>query len=221
MIKRPVPTSSSFDEKHNHNSNNFKDLEAPLLEKPSSSGSSSLNVIHKSDDDGDKVIEARCNLFSKSYVTGIFLGITLQALSFYASSLVRTQAPEKIDFVVSFVLYVLTKYWMPIALLLPTAIVAVRSRSLPGHMRLDAFLNSLRFQFGLFFGSLLLLSVINFYALAATAPLPLLVAYYSVCMGVSFVALCLLQIFIREVCVNISSIEVIVNYEGSDSSNDA
>ena len=43
-----------------------------------------------------------------------------------------------------------------IALLLPAAIVALRSRSLPGHLRLEAFFESLRFQFGLFFGSLLL-----------------------------------------------------------------
>jgi hypothetical protein len=64
----------------------------------------------------------------------------------------------------------------------------------------------------------LLLSLVNFYALANTAPLPLLLAYYAVCLTVSFIALCLLQVFVNEVCANVSSIEVIVNYEDTSSS---
>jgi hypothetical protein len=178
------------------------DLEAPLLAKAS-----------PDEDSDDKVIEAKCNLLSKSYLVGIFFGIVLQIVSFYASNLVKK---SHLNVMTAFVLYVFTKYWMPIALLLPAAVVAVRSRSMPGHVRLESFFESLRFQFGLFFGSLILLSMVNFYALAATAPLPLLLAYYAVCLTVSLVALCLLQVFVNEVCANVTSIEVIVNYDSNE-----
>jgi hypothetical protein len=183
------------------------DLEAPLLVK----ASPDIDI----DDDDDKVIEAKCNLISRSYLVGIVIGIVLQILSFYSSSMVKK---SHLNVLTAFILYVFTKYWMPIALLLPAAIVAVRSRSLPGNVRLESFFESLRFQFGLFFGSLILLSLVNFYALASTAPLPLLLAYYAVCLTVSLIALCLLQIFVNEVCANVTSIEVIVNYDSNDES---
>jgi hypothetical protein len=228
MFKRQVPVSNkSLDEEH-HTSRIVRDLEAPLLQRSSSMGSTSSSSTDSSHDDNDsasssnnsnnnKVIDARCNVLSKSYFFGIIAGIFLQAVSFYASNFIKTAHIHNV--VMAFVLYVFTKYWMPIALLLPAAIVAVRSRSMPGHLRLESFFESLRFQFGLFFGSLLLLSLVNFYALANTAPLPLLLAYYAVCLTVSFVALCLLQIFVNEVCANVSSIEVIVNYEDNNNNN--
>jgi hypothetical protein len=213
MIKRPVP-SKSLDDDSNHST--VRDLEAPLLERTSSRDSTSSTVSTTEEDSSNKVIDAKCNVLSKSYFYGIVAGIFLQAFSFYASNFVKSAHLQNV--VVAFVLYVFTKYWMPIALLLPAAIVAIRSRSLPGHLRLESFFETLRFQFGLFFGSLLLLSLVNFYALANTAPLPLLLAYYAVCLTVSFIALCLLQVFVNEVCANVSSIEVIVNYEDTSSS---
>ncbi|KAG7342587.1 hypothetical protein IV203_017829 [Nitzschia inconspicua] len=222
MFKRPAPVvNKSLDEEH-QNSRIVRDLEAPFLERSSSTMGSTGSIASNKDDDDDNdedassnnnttVIHARCNVLSKSYFFGIMVGIFLQAVSFYASNFIKSAYIHNV--VAAFVLYVFTKYWMPIALLFPAVVVALRSRSLPGHLRLESFFESLRFQFGLFFGSLLLLSLVNFYALANTAPLPLLMAYYAVCSVVSFVALCLLQIFINEVCANISSIEVIINYE--------
>jgi hypothetical protein len=221
MFKRQVPVSAkSLDEEH-HNSSIVRDLEAPLLQRssslgstPGSSGSNDSSDNHsdnQNSSNNNKVVDVRCNVLSKAYFFGILAGIFLQAVSFYASNFIKSAHIHNV--VTAFVLYVFTKYWMPIALLLPAAVVAIRSRSLPGHLRLESFFESLRFQFGLFFGSLLLLSLVNFYALANTAPLPLLLAYYAVCLTVSFVALCLLQIFVNEVCANVSSIEVIVNYE--------
>jgi hypothetical protein len=203
MMKQPSTKLSSFDD-----NNQIKDLEAPLIEKTIDDDD---HHHHHDDSNNNKVIDAKCHLVSKSYFVGIFVGIVLQALSFFASMMIKTSHIH--DVAVAFVLYVFTKYWMPLALLLPAAIVALRSRSLPGHLRLESFFESLRFQFGLFFGSLLLLSLVNFYALAHAAPLPLLLSYYAVCLAVSFIALCLLQVFVNEVCANVSSIEVIVNYE--------
>lgn len=209
MIKRPAP-SKSLDDSSNHSST-IRDLKAPLLERTSSSDSYTTSDSSTEDDCNNKVIDAKCKVLSKSYFYGIVAGIFLQAFSFYASNFVKSAHLQNV--LIAFILYVFTKYWMPIALLLPAAVVAVRSRSLPGHLRLESFFESLRFQFGIFFGSLLLLSLVNFYALANTAPLPLLLAYYAVCLTVSFIALCLLQVFVNEVCANVSSIEVIVNYE--------
>lgn len=206
LIPFPSPITSTMTTKRQVSSNKSleDDLEAPLL----------VNVT-PDDEDDDKVIEAKCNVLSRAYLAGIFCGIILQVVSFYASNMVKK---SHLNVMTAFILYVFTKYWMPIALLLPAAVVAVRSRSLPGHVRLESFFESLRFQFGLFFGSLILLSMVNFYALAAAAPLPLLLAYYAVCLAVSLVALCLLQIFVNEVCANVTSIEVIVNYETNDES---
>lgn len=199
-IKRQAPIKSLDD-----------DLEAPLLSKESDTTQTMIvNNNNDDDDNEDKVIEAKCDLLGRSYLIGVFAGVVLQLVSFYGSDLVKK---SHLGVVPAFVLYVFTKYWMPIALLLPAAVASVRTRALPGHLRLEAFFESLRFQFGLFFGSLLLLSSVNFYALASAAPLSLLVAYYSVCLTVSFIALCLLQVFVNEVCANVSSIEVIVNYE--------
>jgi hypothetical protein len=161
----------------------------------------------------DKTVETKCSLVNKSYLRGILTGLCLQGLSFILTDQVKSISFVTSNVVLTFTAYVFSRYWMPVALLLPAAFVAVRSRSLPGHLRLDAFFQSLRFQFGLFFGSLMLLSVVNLYSLASTAPWPLLMAYYGVCLSVSFLALCLLQCFVNEVCANVSSIEVIVNYE--------
>mmetsp|Transcript_2121 Transcript_2121/g.3545 ORF Transcript_2121/g.3545 Transcript_2121/m.3545 type:complete len:220 (+) Transcript_2121:64-723(+) len=209
MVKRQVGTSKSIEDDNSHQTIN--DLEAPLLEK------SNYNKGDDNDTDDEKVIDARCHLLNKSYLFGILSGVVLQGASFLASNFIKSAHLQNV--VLAFVLYVFTKYWMPIAILLPAAVVAVRSRSLPGHLRLEAFFESLRFQLGLFFGSLLLLSLVNFYALANTAPLPLLLSYYAVCLAVSFIALCLLQIFVNEVCANVSSIEVVINYEESQNKN--
>eukprot|EP00529_Nitzschia_sp_RCC80_P032223 CAMPEP_0113486184 /NCGR_PEP_ID=MMETSP0014_2-20120614/24866_1 /TAXON_ID=2857 /ORGANISM="Nitzschia sp." /LENGTH=219 /DNA_ID=CAMNT_0000379849 /DNA_START=140 /DNA_END=799 /DNA_ORIENTATION=+ /assembly_acc=CAM_ASM_000159 len=205
------------------------DMEAPLLAPERAAVvETAVPLGNKNDAEegeystNDKVVDTKCSLMSKSYLGGILTGVFLQTLSFMIAEYVKSVQPvEQNSVLFAFSAYVFSKYWMPIALLMPAAIVAVRSRSLPGHMRLEAFFESLRFQFGLFFGSLILLSLVNFYSLAATAPWPLLLAYYGVCLTVSFIALCLLQCFVNEVCANVSSIEVIVNYEDTSNSNSA
>jgi hypothetical protein len=222
MFKRQTPQSTT------------NEMETPLLTKQTVVETAvplgnSNNDNHKNkkvatdaDDDDcggddDKVIDTKCTLMSKSYVFGILTGLFLQAMSFYIAEYVKSSSViSSTNIMVAFTAYVFSKYWMPIALLLPAAIVAIRSRSLPSHLRLESFFDSLRFQFGLFFGSLILLSLVNFYSLASTAPWPLLMSYYAVCLTISFIALCLLQIFVNEVCANVSSIEVIVNYEQND-----
>ncbi|OEU12157.1 hypothetical protein FRACYDRAFT_270533 [Fragilariopsis cylindrus CCMP1102] len=86
---------------------------------------------------------------------------------------------------------------------------------------LETFFECVRFQFGLLFGSLILLSIVNFYTLAQTAPLYMLAAYYGVCVVVSLFALCLLQLFVNQVCANISSVEITVSYDADEEDDDS
>lgn len=119
-----------------------------------------------------------------------------------------------------FVLYLFCRYWVLAAFLLPplvTTIVLKYRKRKSAHAtikgNLESYFECVRFQLGMFFGSLILLSLVNFYALANTAPLCMLLAYYAACVVVSFFALCLLQIFVNQICANVSSVEIIVSYE--------
>jgi amino acid transporter len=134
---------------------------------------------------------------------------------------------------VIFALYFFSRYWALLALLLPPIVCTMSEkfhRSSKARRRanrinkknknknvttscLETFFECVRFQFGLFFGSLILLSIVNFYTLAQTAPLCMLLAYYGVCVVVSLFALCLLQLFVNQVCANISSVEIVVSYD--------
>jgi len=130
---------------------------------------------------------------------------------------------------VVFVFYFFLRYyWVSIALFLPPVVCAISRKFSCDCCTKDdhnskkknatkSFLETLfacaRFQIGLFFGSLVLLSIVNFYALAKTAPLCTLLAYYGVCVAISFFALSFLQLFVNQICADVSSVEIIVNYD--------
>jgi hypothetical protein len=76
---------------------------------------------------------------------------------------------------------------------------------------LELYFECARFQLGMLFGSFVLLSIVNLCIFAQTAPLFLLLAYYAICVVISFFTLCHLQIFVNQICANISSIEIIVS----------
>jgi len=158
-------------------------------------------------------------------------------------------------FGINLLLFLVTRYWVPVALMLPPIVAAVihkvsrrrrrrRRRQRQLHFRrsidiigdhededdeddvdakkkkgttcIEIFFECIRFQFGLFFGSLILLSIVNTYELAKTAPLVTLGLYYGVCFLVSFVGLCLLQFFINQVCASISTVKIVVSYDDDD-----
>jgi len=141
---------------------------------------------------------------------------------------------QALSFPTVFFLYFFTRYWVLVALLLPPVVCAMRNKmrrrrnksstgkrkSISATKCLESFFECIRFQFGLFLGSLILLSGVNCYALAKTAPLCILLAYYGICVVVSFFAMCLLQIFCNQVCANVSSVEIIVSYDMDDDDHD-
>jgi len=198
-----------------------KDLETPLLET-----TVKLNDSDNDDVGNSTVIDGRCKLVNKTYFCGLFLGAIIQSCSIYAVGFALPNAAESDDalinnFPVLIGLYCFSRYWVVAALLIPPFVVTMvqkykRKQYANIRGKLEGYFECARFQVGMFFGSLILLSVVNFHALAKTAPLCLLLTYYFVCVVVSFVALCVLQIFINQICANVSSVEIIVSYDKED-----
>lgn len=149
-----------------------------------------------------------------------------------------------------FTLYFFSRYWVLVALLLPPIVCAMRlkanrrrasasnkikkntstTKEQKHQQKLQfkksaaecvrSFFECIRFQFGLFFGSLIMLSVVNFYSLAQTTPLCMLLAYYSVCVVIASFSLCFVQVFVNQVCVNVSSVKIVVGYDDEEDDGD-
>lgn len=213
---------------------------------------------------------AECNLLNGTYLIGFGIGFLLQGSSMYTlgwmlksegtdagvvvvqddTATATATAAVLHPFGINLLLFLVTRYWVPVALMLPPIVAAVihkvsrrRRRQRQLHFRrsidingdheeededddnakkkkgttcIEIFFECIRFQFGLFFGSLILLSIVNTYELAKTAPLVTLGLYYGVCFLVSFVGLCLLQFFINQVCASISTVKIVVSYDDDD-----
>lgn len=188
------------------------------------------------DDDQTTVLDGSCSLLNFSYAFGFFVGVIVQACSLYiigvfmpkhygiseeaaASGRIKPNVP------IVFSLYFFSRYWVLMALLLPPVVTTMLQKlrayrakkskltSVTIRSNMQSFLECLRFQLGMFFGSLVLMSCVNCYTLAKTAPLCMLLAYYAICVVVSFFALCLLQIFVNQLYLHVSSIEIIISYE--------
>jgi hypothetical protein len=133
---------------------------------------------------------------------------------------------------VVFAQYFFSRYWLLVLLVVPPFVVAMCQNFLRRNRRgrrclrnttkggssstLGLYFKCARFQLGMLFGSLVLLSMVNFYSLSQTAPFLLLLVYYAICLVISFVTLCLLQTFVNQICANIAIIEIIVSYERDD-----
>jgi len=190
------------------------------------------------DDSRTTVIDGKCNLVNGTYFCGFLAGVVIQSLSLYAVGIIlpassgetkaaaaaaaHIQTTPDTSISLVFALYFFTRYWVLVALLLPPFVTSMiqkyrccrRNTTMKGN--LESYFECVRFQLGVFFGSLILLSLFNFYTLAKSAPLYLLLGYYAICVVVSFFALCLLQIFVNQVCANVSSVEIIVSFEKED-----
>lgn len=196
---------------------------------------SKKDVIMKAEMDNDEhttILDGKVNATSSHFVFGLLLGCVLQACSLYTIGVLipsTTHAngdtaitnPHELSMTSVFALYFLSRYWVVACLFLPPFLSVTyfrlkhkRSKKfIKG--RLSAFFDCLRFQFGLFFGSLIMLSGVNCYALSKSAPLPLLLSYYAVCVVISVFALGLLRFFVKQTCANVASIEIIV-YDKDD-----
>jgi amino acid transporter len=182
-----------------------------------------------------------CSLYAIAVVTPITSSSPISSASTGSSGTSGTSDDNSLGMSVIFALYFFSRYWVLLALLLPPIVCTMSAnfhRSSKARRRaniinkknksknattscLETFIECVRFQFGLLFGSLILLSIVNFYALAKTAPLYMLLAYYGICVVVSLFAICLLQVFVNQVCANISSVEIIVSYDkDKDDDND-
>ena len=214
-----------------------RDLEAPLLENTSNVEIHSAIPLTR-DGTETTVVDGRCDVINRIYVLGFFVGLVIQSCSLYAFGIVvpsangnETKIPGDHSVPVLFALYFFSRYWVLVALLLPPIVCTMvqkirqstfsrknKSKKTRDLMKsnLESFFECVRFQLGMFFGSLILLSLVNFYALAKTAPICMLLGYYAICVVVSLFALCLLQVFVNQVCANISSIEIIVSYDNDD-----
>lgn len=219
-----------------------RDLKVPLLEKGEHDIENKGAKIHSAipvvkptrsaDDAQANVFDGKCNLVNGAYFLGLLLGVSIQIFSLYAVDIATgdTSNSNTIDrsIPVVFFLYLFSRYWVVAALFLPPIITAVfqklRRRRRNGQVgvksNLEAFFQCIRFQLGMFFGCLILLSAFNFYSLAKTAPICVLLAYYAVCVVVSFLALCLLQMFVGQITANVSSIEIIVSYDDEEDDDD-
>lgn len=96
----------------------------------------------------------------------------------------------------------------------------VEDRHASVRVLLGAFLDCARFQFGVLGGTLVLSSGLGFYSLAVTTPFCALLAYYGVCVIVSFCILHVLQLFVDSVCADVSSVELTVRYDDDDDTDD-
>jgi len=214
-----------------------RDLEAPLLENASNVEIHSAIPLDNNVSEITVVDDKGCKIINKIYFLGFLVGIAIQSCSLYAFGIVtqsgdgetKIQGDHSIPFL--FALYFFSRYWVLAALLLPPIVSTmahkIRKRKLARERKekkaqdlvksnLESFFQCIRFQLGMFFGSLILLSLVNFYALAKTAPICILLGYYAICVFVSLIALCLLQVFANQVCGNISSVEIIVSYDNDD-----
>mmetsp|Transcript_10689 Transcript_10689/g.25724 ORF Transcript_10689/g.25724 Transcript_10689/m.25724 type:complete len:224 (-) Transcript_10689:288-959(-) len=212
-----------------------RDLEAPLLDNASDVEIHSAIPLDNNVSEITVVDDEGCKIINKIYFLGFLVGIAIQSCSLYAFGIVtpsgdgetKIQGDHSIPFL--FALYFFSRYWILAALLLPPIVFTMghKSRKLKlargskdkkdlVKSNLESFFQCIRFQLGMFFGSLILLSLVNFYALAQTAPICMLLGYYAICVFVSLIALCLLQLFVNQVCGNISSVEIIVSYDNDD-----
>lgn len=184
-------------------------------------------------DEHTAIVNGRMNTTDSHLVFGFLLGCFLQVCSLYTVGVViPTTTNENGDSIITnphqlsltsvFALYFFSRYWVLVCLFLPPVLSVTYFRL--QHKRakksikcgLNVFFGCLRFQFGLYFGSLMLLSGVNFYVLAKSASLPLLLSYYSICVIISIIALVLLQVFVKYTCANVDSIEIVVNYDKDD-----
>jgi len=215
------------------------ELKSPLLEKAADVEIHSAIPLATDDASELAIVDGRCRIINSIYVIGLFVGILVQSCSLYAFDIVTPAIngeEQKIhgDHSLStlFAFYFLSRYWVLIGLLLPpiitTMIQKYRQRQLLNKKtkknhelmkgNLEGFFQCVRFQLGMFFGSLILLSSVNFYVLAKTAPILMLLGYYVICVIVSLIALCLLQMFVNQVCSNITSVEIVVSYDNDEES---
>ena len=214
-----------------------RDLEVPLLDKTAEFEIHSAIPIDTDGGSQTSIVDGRCSIINRLYVIGFFVGIVIQSCSLYAFGIVAL-APEiepkihgpNYNVPTFFALYFFSRYWVLIGLLVPpvisTMVQKYRQRQLQSKRtkkthevmkgNLEGFFQCIRFQLGMFFGSLILLSIFNFYNLAKTAPIYMLLGYYFICVVVSLIALCLLQIFVNQVCTNITSVEIIVSYDNDE-----
>lgn len=219
-----------------------RELEAPLLERTSDIEIHSAIPLDPNESE-TTVVDGRCNVINKICMFGFFVGLVIQSCSLYALGIfmphpndTNEDAPKirgDHSIPVLFALYFFCRYWVIAALLLPPVVCTMVQKFRKRHRKskkckkdlmrnnLESFFQCVRFQLGMFFGSLILLSLVNFYALAKTAPICMLLGYYAICVVVSLIVLCLLQVFVNQVCANISSVEIIVSYDNEDSDEDA
>lgn len=217
-----------------------RELKSPLLEKTADVEIHSAIPLANGDASESAIVDGRCNIVNGIYVAGFFVGLLVQSCSLYAFGVVmpapQNGEEQKIhgnhSVPTLFALYFFSRYWVLIGLLLPPVITTMiqkyrqhqllNKKTKKSHEvmvgKLEGFFQCIRFQLGMFFGSLILLSAVNFYALAKTAPIYMLLGYYGICVVVSLIALCLLQIFVNQVCMNITSVEIIVSYDNDEES---
>ncbi|VEU38230.1 unnamed protein product [Pseudo-nitzschia multistriata] len=184
-----------------------------------------------------------CQVLNCSFYGGLALGIILQALSYYVNVFVMPMlqandasgagsgAQDALRIPLILGLGFLARYWVIIIFFLSPLVMAMckklkhaRRRSTVSkqkgvgarksiHSNLEAILDFFRFQCGLIFGSLMLLSLLNFYDLVLTAPLLVVAIYYGICVGLSFFIICFLRLFSEQVCSSVSSVEVTISYD--------
>lgn len=199
------------------------------------------------DDDEKAVLDARrCSLLNWTWLVGFAVGFALQWLSSQAIQVVEEKgSADDLSLPTAFALVVFSRYWILVYLLPPAvytyfarrsrnsdnsddgksdSAVSKKSKRERRHafakVALEAFFECVRFQFGIFCGSLVLLNVVNLLALATATPIWMLLSYYLVCVFISVCILRVLQLLVDSVCLHVSSVEVVVNYESDSDDED-
>lgn len=209
--------------------------------------SESTSSSNDDDDDEKAVLDARrCSLLNGTWLVGFAAGFALQWLSSQAIQFVEEKgSANDLNLPTAFALVVFSRYWILVYLLPPAVYTyfARRSRNSDNNddgkndsavskkskrerrhafakVALEAFFECVRFQFGIFCGSLVLLNVVNLLTLATATPIWMLLSYYLVCVFISVCILRVLQLLVDSVCLHVSSVEVVVNYESDSDDED-
>lgn len=209
--------------------------------------SESTSSSNDDDDDEKAVLDARrCSLLNGTWLVGFAAGFALQWLSSQAIQFVEEKgSANDLNLPTAFALVVFSRYWILVYLLPPAvytyfarrsrnsdnsddgkndSAVSKKSKRERRHafakVALEAFFECVRFQFGIFCGSLVLLNVVNLLTLATATPIWMLLSYYLVCVFISVCILRVLQLLVDSVCLHVSSVEVVVNYESDSDDED-
>ena len=220
-----------------------KDIETPLIEKDVEMNPSTTWKKHP---DLETINADSCTMFNSTLGFGCLLGILMQFLWFYTNGSLAIWLKKGFAYAISnvndrtitnppsvpFVVFFISQNWVLVACFLPPLVTVVvqkyrmwktkKSSTFAPIIRsnMECFLECIRFQGGLLFGSSFLIGLLNTYYITQHESIVVLLTLSAVYFVLVLFVSCLFMTVINQTCAYVSGIEIIVHCEKDEEARD-